>query len=111
MIEVLNIDDDTLELALKCSDENFQLDMFQEECGEAIVELGKAIVAVNHFRRNRLAKEKLAEEIADVFIMCQKLAKIVGTHLVDQQVLTKMERLRNRIAARLREASKDDVAT
>jgi len=103
MIDVLNIDEETLRLALQCSDEDFQMSMFQEECGEAIVELGKAIVAVNHFRRDRIAKEKLAEEIADVFIMCQKLAQILGPHLVDQQVLIKMERLRNKIAARLRE--------
>lgn len=102
MIDNSNIDRELLDLALTLSSNEYQEDMFTEECAEAIVELGKAIVAVNHYRRGRIDKHKLAEEIADTFIMCHKLAAIVGLPLVDQQVKNKMERLRTKLVERLK---------
>lgn len=96
MIDTMNVDEATLNLALQMTDNDFQMDMFQEECAEAIV-------AVNHLRRNRANVDELAGEIADVFIMCHKMAKVIGVHLVDQQVIFKMKRLREKIAATLRE--------
>ena len=43
-----------------------QLDMLAEECGEFIV-------ALNHYRRKRISREKLLEEIADISVMSSEM--------------------------------------
>ena len=45
---------------------NTQYDQTNEECAELLV-------AINHFKRNRIPVEKLLEEIVDVRIMCNIL--------------------------------------
>jgi NTP pyrophosphatase (non-canonical NTP hydrolase) len=109
MIDSANIDDELIDLSIQLAGEEHGADMFQEECAEAVVELGKAIIAVNHYRRNRIDKEKLAEEIADVFILSHKLAKIVGLSMVDQQVQNKMRKLRDRLVETLKKRLENDV--
>ena len=43
-----------------------QLDMMIEECGELVV-------VIQHWKRDRVGDGKIAEEIADVEIMCEQL--------------------------------------
>lgn len=82
MIDSLNLDSKLIRLAAELFGEERAYNHTQEECAELIV-------AINHFRRGRITKEKVAEEIADVFIMCNRLALIIGPHLVDQKILEK----------------------
>lgn len=82
MIEALNIDTALIKLAVKTFGEKRTFDHTQEECAELIV-------AINHYRRGRVGKEQVAEEIADVFIMCHRMAELIGVHLVDQKIIEK----------------------
>ena len=68
-----------------------QLDQLQEECGELVA-------AVNHYRRGRITKEELAEEVADVLIMCEQVKRIVGPEHVTRWKRAKLRRMRDRIA-------------
>lgn len=69
-----------------------QMEMAQEECAELIVK-------VFHAKRERIALDGLAEEIADVEIMCRQLRLLVGDELVDTQKAAKLARLEERIAS------------
>ncbi len=62
-----------------------------EECGELIVALNK------YFFRDSLYKEALAEEVADVEIMCQQIREIIGHDLVDSIARKKINRLKERL--------------
>ena len=61
----------------------------QEECGELIT-------AISHFIRGRRDKYGLAEEIADVEIMCMQLRHMVGNETVDIVKNKKLIRLAER---------------
>jgi NTP pyrophosphatase (non-canonical NTP hydrolase) len=73
------IEDKYLTYAIDKFGQRSQLDMVDEECGELIV-------ALNHFNRKRVGPEKVAEEIADVILMCAQASRIIGEDLV-QKVL------------------------
>jgi NTP pyrophosphatase (non-canonical NTP hydrolase) len=79
-----------LKAAIKTWGEEAQLELAQEECAELIV-------AINHFKRGRVDAYKVAEEIADVYLMCQELALIVGEEKVEQVIKDKIARTRERI--------------
>jgi NTP pyrophosphatase (non-canonical NTP hydrolase) len=64
--------------------------MVLEECAELIL-------AIQHHRRNRNSLEAVAEEIADVEIMCGQLRLMVGNELVDKQKVAKLKRLSKRL--------------
>jgi NTP pyrophosphatase (non-canonical NTP hydrolase) len=64
--------------------------MLQEESGELIA-------AVNQFLRGRVDEARLVEEVADVMVMCQQAALMLGLDLVDQKVQEKLDRLRKRL--------------
>jgi NTP pyrophosphatase (non-canonical NTP hydrolase) len=96
MIDPLNLSPELIRLAVDIFGYERTLNHTQEECGELIV-------AINHLRRGRATKEHVAEEIADVFIMCQRMAKIIGEHLVDQKVLEKCQVTRDYIKKELEE--------
>lgn len=67
-----------------------QLCMTVEECAELIV-------AVLHALRGRYQLPELAEEVADVMIMCEQLRLMVGEELVDEAKVAKLARLRMRL--------------
>ena len=67
-----------------------QLDMVQEECAELIV-------AVGHLKRDRKLPEFVADEVADVEIMCGQMRVILGDRLVDEAVARKLKRLEGRL--------------
>jgi NTP pyrophosphatase (non-canonical NTP hydrolase) len=72
--------------------------MIDAQIRKANEELGELIVAMSHyFGEDRIYKEKLAEEIADVEIVCSQLRHLIGDFVVDEQKHLKMKRLRERI--------------
>lgn len=68
-----------------------------EQFGMANEEFGECITAINQFKRGRIGKEKLASEIADVFIMANQLAIIAGECEVQEQIEYKLRRLKSRL--------------
>jgi NTP pyrophosphatase (non-canonical NTP hydrolase) len=68
----------------------FQADMAIEECAELIV-------ALRSYARGRVDIRAVAEEVADVEIMCQHLRVVAGQGLVDQIKEYKLSRLQDRI--------------
>lgn len=67
-----------------------QLLMAMEECGELVA-------AINQFLRGRKDKQQLAEEIADVEIMCAQLRYMIGDKFVDKEKHKKLRRLGERL--------------
>ena len=72
--------------------ETEQLRQLQEECGELVA-------AVSHYSRGRIDELGLADEIADVLIMCQQALLIVGARNVGKALHAKLNRLRGRVEA------------
>lgn len=77
------------ERALNYHGEENQLRQLQEECAELIV-------SVNHFTRKRAEKSKLAEEMADVFIMLVQLSHVVN---FEKAIKNKIKRLSDKLDA------------
>lgn len=73
-----------------------QLWMVVEECGELLNALGK-------MRRERVSREDVITELADVTIMCEQIAQYVGF----DDYKNEMERKLNRIVKRLQEHTND----
>ena len=65
-----------------------QTDMAFEECGELIAALAKD-------KRGRVSKEELLTELADVTIMCEQLAFILGFEDYEKELDRKLVRLRD----------------
>ena len=63
----------------------------------AIVEMSELSNALAKYRRGRVTREDVCEEIADVEIMCYQMAIIFGVTNVTEILQTKMERLKNRL--------------
>lgn len=80
----------TLIDALETWGEEEQFWMAVEECGELLTSL-------NQLRRRRIDKAKLASEVADVFIMMNQLAIVVGEPEVQEQIEYKIRRLKERL--------------
>jgi len=72
--------------------EQTQMRQLQEECGEAIA-------ATNRYLRGTGSVDSLAEEIADVEIMCEQARLIVGGHRVEHFRKLKLARLEDRLRA------------
>jgi hypothetical protein len=69
---------------------NAQMHKFSEE----LFELG---VAIHHWYEDKIYPIALAEEIADVEIVCAQLRSIIGTEMVDERKIFKLKRLRKRV--------------
>ncbi len=65
-----------------------QIEMMLEECAELID-------AIQKLKRQRVTTEKVAEEIADVMIMCGQMRIVFGEHRVDEIKRAKLKRLGN----------------
>ena len=62
---------------------------------EEMSELGNALAK---YRRNRVTKSDICEEIADVLIMCIQMSKIFGEERVKQMFEDKLIRLKERLS-------------
>ncbi len=89
-LKLENWTEEILQQAVKKWGIDFQMMMAQEECGELIA-------AISQFKRGRKDKKQLAEEIADVEIMCSQLRIIIGHNIVDVEKLKKICRLERTI--------------
>jgi hypothetical protein len=70
-----------------------QAGMVQEECAELVV-------AFSHWMRGRVGPSAVAEEIADVEVMCEQARRLLGDRgdaLVDAAFDRKVARLRERV--------------
>lgn len=63
-----------------------QTGMLSEECGELLS-------ATNKFKRGRIEREEVAEEIADVIIICVQMAHYFGYYTVQNEIRHKISRL------------------
>lgn len=70
--------------------EEAQTDMVNEECGELIT-------AMAQFKRGRTSHHDVMTELADVSIMVEQLATIMGYSDFEQEKERKLERLRDRL--------------
>jgi NTP pyrophosphatase (non-canonical NTP hydrolase) len=70
-----------------------QVLMAMEECGELVAALPQ------YFFRDRIARDALASEIADVEIMIGQLRLMVGDSLVDLAKVEKLMRLKAHLEA------------
>lgn len=89
-LKLENLTEETLQQAIKKWGIDFQMMMAQEECGELVA-------CISQFKRGRRTKNQLAEEIADVEIMCSQLRIIIGDSIVDHEKQKKLERLERTI--------------
>ena len=64
-----------------------QLALAQEECGELVA-------AVSQFRRGRIVKESLIEEVGDVLLTAVHAAMILGVEDVNLSMAKKVSRLK-----------------
>lgn len=67
-----------------------QANMAEEEAAEFIV-------ASKHYARGKISADALVDELADVRIMYEQLARFIGRERVESRVETKMDRLRERL--------------
>ena len=63
-----------------------QLDMMVEECGEMIV-------AINHYKRQRVSTEKLIEEFADIWIVLKQMGVFLDEDSIAKVVDYKLRRV------------------
>ena len=61
----------------------------------AFEEIGELLVALAQDRRGRTTKEEIITELADVTIMCEQLATIVGFENYEKELDRKLVRLRD----------------
>ncbi len=76
--------------AIESWGEQTQMRQLQEECAEAIA-------ATNRYYRRTGSVDSLAEEIADVEIMCEQARLVVGTERVEHFRKLKLARLEDRL--------------
>jgi NTP pyrophosphatase (non-canonical NTP hydrolase) len=67
-----------------------QMDMLVEECAELII-------AIEHYKRGRVDHIKVAEELADVYMMVQQISIIMGLPSVEQWLKEKHTRTKRRL--------------
>ncbi len=80
-----------LDKAMKMWGVEAQMDMLVEECAELIV-------AVQHFKRDRVGWDKVCEEIADVRIMTSQFHTIDGiSDMIHMREMEKIKRLEKRV--------------
>lgn len=61
----------------------------------AFEEIGELITALAQDRRGRVTKEEIITELADVTIMCEQLATILGYDDYEKEIDRKLIRLRD----------------
>ena len=66
----------------------------------AFEELGELNTALARERRGRVTKEEILTELADVTIMCEQLALIIGYDDYEKEIDNKLVRLRDKKLAK-----------
>lgn len=66
----------------------------KSQLGMAIEECAELIVAIRHYSRGRATIKDVAQEVADVEIMCGQLREMIGTDIVTQCKEEKLIRLK-----------------
>ncbi|MEO5350212.1 MAG: hypothetical protein H7836_11265 [Magnetococcus sp. YQC-3] len=84
-------EDMLLTQAISLWGDSAQMDMACEECGELIS-------AINQFKRGRITKEQVIDEIADVTILMAQMANMFGADEVQKTITKKMYRLIERLS-------------
>lgn len=67
------------------------------QIAKASKELGELLVAMHHWKDGKCSCADLAEEIADVEIVCNQLRRLVGDKLVNGLKIKKLRELRERV--------------
>ena len=67
----------------------------QAQTDMAFEELGELITALAQDKRGRVTKEELLTELADVTIMCEQMAYILGFEEFENELDRKLVRLRD----------------
>lgn len=68
-----------------------QVTAAMEECGELTAALNQ------YFFRSRITREELAQEVADVELVCQQIRYLIGDDCVDAAKAEKIERIKVRL--------------
>jgi NTP pyrophosphatase (non-canonical NTP hydrolase) len=71
----------------------------EPQLSQATEELAELIVAINHYRRGRVGVIKLAEEVADCFLMLEQIKIIADIPEATMQIVqqAKLEKLNTRL--------------
>ncbi|NOQ41474.1 MAG: antitoxin [Desulfuromusa sp.] len=72
--------------------EDAQYDQAVEECAELIA-------ALKHFRRGKVDRQAVIDELADVTLMLGQLTWMFGTELVEKSVQKKLKKLNKLLAS------------
>jgi len=80
--------------AIELWGEDLQFGMLSEECGELLT-------AVNQWRRSRVNKAVVVEEMADVIIMIHQIMVTIGVdingHMLDDWIESKLLKMENQL--------------
>lgn len=66
----------------------------QAQYDQAIEECAELITTLQHFARGKVDRDRVIEELADVFLMVGQLAYMFGEERLDAAVETKIAKLR-----------------
>ena len=67
-----------------------QMNQLQEECAEYVV-------ALSHMRRGRVGVNEVADEVADIVIMCEQAGQIFGGNILESAIERKLAKLEARL--------------
>ena len=84
-------DDELLRRTIEKWGVTMQVVIAMEECGELVAALS------HYFFRGRISRETVAQEIADVEIVCAQLRIMVGAEIVDKAKKEKLDRLEEKL--------------
>lgn len=68
----------------------------QAQCDQAVEECAELIAALKHYRRGKIDKQAVIDELADVTLMIGQLTWMFGSDEVDKAIdekLTKLDKL------------------
>ncbi len=78
-------------------DETYQVWGVKAQIHKASEELFELGVAMHHWYEEKVTDADLADEIADVEIVCGQLRNFIGDKVVDESKVFKLQRLRERV--------------
>lgn len=78
-------------------DETYQLWGVKSQIHKFSEELGELLVVMHHWYDGKATDEQLADEIADVEIVCCQLTNLIDSKLIHEAKILKLKRLRRRI--------------
>jgi len=70
----------------------------ESQMKKTVEELTELSLAIQHYSQEKSSSNNICEELADVWIMGQQMAKIFGEDRVEEWKLKKIERLKRLVA-------------